>query len=232
MEDMPVMEIWISGTIAQVKAAAASGLAAAVATNPTIVADWTRGGRTLESVVSEAADGLNVPLYVQLHGPDLDGYLVEFEALRRISDLIQPKLVATEAGITAAGMLARAGFKPLVTAVCSASQAVLAAAAGASFVAPYLGRITDAGADGIGLVRDIAQLLSSHGSATRIVTASVRSPQQAEAALLAGAHAVVVFDDVFKQMFASALTQASIDGFERDWEQIALHAQSAQQPTF
>lgn len=83
-----------------------------------------------------------------------------------------------------------------------------------------------------GLAAAVAGLFNSHGSATRIVTASVRSPQQAEAALLAGAHAVVVFDDVFKQMFASALTQASIDGFERDWEQIALHAQSAQQPTF
>ncbi len=218
------MELWISGTIDEVVAAVTSGLAAAVATNPTLIARWTAAGRTLEDVVTEVCHRVDVPVYVQLHGPEVADYLREMEALRRISDQIKPKLVATHAGISAASRLAREGLRPLVTAVTTVNQAFLAAAAGASYVAPYVGRIEDAGEDAIGLVRAIDALYQAHGAATRIVAASVRTPEQAEAALLAGAHAVVVFYEVFLRLLDSDLTEASIDGFEQDWAQITFAA--------
>lgn len=222
------MELWISGTIDEVVAAVENGLAATVATNPTLIAQWTADGRTLEEVVTEVCQRVDVPVYVQLHGPDVDSFLYEMEALRNISARIFPKLVATHDGMAAASRLAKEGLRPLVTAVCTVNQAFMAAAAGASYVAPYVGRIEDAGEDAIGLVRDIHSLYAVHGANTKIVAASIRTPAQATAALLAGAHAVVVFYDVFRRLFESELTQESIAGFERDWAQFAFAARATQ----
>jgi len=214
------LELWISGTIDEVVAAVESGAAAAVATNPIIIADWTAGGRTLEDVVAETCQRVNVPVFVQLHGPDVDAYLREMDVLRRISPRLLPKLVATPDGIKAASRLAQEGVRPLVTAVSTLNQAFLAAAAGAAYVAPYYGRIESAGQDAAGLVENIATLYALHDIPTQIVAASVRNPAQAEACLLAGAHAVVVFYDVFQQMFKSDLTDAWIEDFERRWDRI------------
>ncbi|MFO7321764.1 MAG: transaldolase family protein [Chloroflexota bacterium] len=216
------MELWISGTIEEVAAAANSGLAAAIATNPTLIASWTADGRTLEQVVDDVCRRVNVPVYVQLHGPTTDDYLAELAALRQISPLIQPKLVATHDGIAAAHQIAKQGLRPLVTAVTTVNQAFMAAAAGAAYVAPYLGRIQDAGVDALNLISQIAGLYRQQGVTTGIVAASVRTPFQSEAALLAGASAVVVFYDVFRKLFDSPLTQASIEGFEQDWQRIPV----------
>jgi transaldolase len=223
------LELWISGTIDEVVEAVDSGLAATVATNPTLIARWTADGRTLEQVVTEVTQRVTVPVYVQLHGPDVTGYLRQMDALCRISDRIQPKLVATRDGIEAAGRLVKLGLKPLVTAVCTVNQAYLAALVGAAFVAPYVGRIEDAGENAVELVAKIARLYTLHRADTRIIAASVRTPAQAEASMLAGAHAVVVFYDVLQQLFESRLTQASIDGFEKDWAQFTFEAEQNRQ---
>lgn len=222
------MELWISGTIDEVVEAVDSGLAATVATNPTLIARWTTDGRTLEQVVTEVTQRVTVPVYVQLHGPDVKGYLHEMDVLRQISDRIHPKLVATRDGIEAAGRLAKDGLKPLVTAVCTVNQAYLASLVGAAYVAPYVGRIEDAGENAITLVENIARLYALHGADTRIIAASVRTPAQAEASMLAGAHAVVVFYDVLQQLFESRLTQTSIDGFEKDWSQFTFEGRADQ----
>ena len=220
------MELWISGTIDEVVAATESGMAQTIATNPTLIRQWTATGRTLESVVTEVCERVSVPVYVQLYGPDVDGYRRDMDALRKISVRISPKLVATHDGIAAASILAKEGVKPLVTAVTTVNQAFLAAAAGAAYVAPYVGRIEDAGEDAVGLVQDIARLYHQHGADTKIIAASIRTPAQARASMLAGSHAVVVFYDVFKQMFESPLTQASIDGFQRDWSTFTFEARA------
>lgn len=213
-----MIELWISGTIDECAAAVHTGIAGTVATNPTLIRKWTASGATLEAVVREMVSKVDVPVYVQLHGPTTAGYLAEFDALRAISQQIHPKLVASHDGIAAAAVLARRrDVRPLVTAVTTLNQAYLAALAGAAHVAPYVARIQDGGEDPYRLIEDIADLYAQHEIETHIIAASVRSPQQSEAALNAGANAVVVFYDVFRALFDSRLTQQSIDGFEQDW---------------
>ncbi len=221
------MELWIEGTIDEVATVAASGLAASVATNPTIIARWTAGGRTLEDVVTEVCEKVNVPVYVQLHGPDVKIYLREVDVLLRISEQIRPKLVATHAGIEAAHRLEQQGRNTLVTAVSSVNQAFLAAAAGVSSIAPYFGRIEAAGVDAAGFVRSVAELYTRHGVTTRIAAASLRTPEQVESVLLAGAHIAVMGYGVFQKLLDNKLTQASIEGFERDWTQFTFEARDA-----
>ena len=218
------MELWIEGTIEQVAAVTGAGLATTIATNPSIMARWTADGRSLEAVVAEACQKTSAPLYVQLHGPS---FMAEMEALSEISSQIQPKLVATHAGIEAAHRLAGMGRKPLVTTVASLNQAFLAAAAGAAYIAPYMGRIEDAGRNAGQLIADIATLYDRHGIDTQIAAASIRDPDQAETALRAGAHVLVMGYDVFERLLDDDLTAAWIDGFEADWASFTFEATEA-----
>ncbi len=211
------MELWIEGSIDEVAAATASGLAVTVATNPAIMARWTEDGRTMEDVVTEVCERVDTPVYVQLHGPDMATYLHEMEVLLRISDQIHPKLVATHVGIEAAHRLERLGRKTLVTTIASINQAFLAAAAGVSYIAPYYGRIESADVDAENLIQNIAKLYTTHNLDTKIAAASLRNPQQIEAALLSGAHVIVTGYHVYQQMLDNKLTQSWIDGFEKDW---------------
>ena len=220
------MELWIEGSIEQVKAVAGSGLAAAVATNPSIIASWTRDGRTLEAVVTEVCQSVDVPVYVQLHGLTVDDFLYEMDVLRRISSQIHPKLVATHEGIAATKRLARDGLKPLVTTVSTVNQAFMSAAAGAAYVAPYVARIIDAGTDAFRLIEDIAALYARNNISTQIAAASIRTPEQAEKSLLAGAPIVVMQHDVFLRLFDSEMTQDWIDRFEADWEQFTFEGKA------
>lgn len=214
------MEIWIEGSIEEVIAVANSGLVGAIATNPTIMQRWTSGGRSLEDVVTEVCAAVSVPVYVQLHGGTVDDYVREMDHLRALSERIQPKLVATPAGIAATKRIAQSGLKPLVTTIATVNQAFLAASVGAAYVAPYVGRIARAGMDAYGLIADIAALYAKNGVSTQIAAASISSPQDAQKVALAGAPVLVMQHNIFTRLLDSDLTQTWIDTFEEHWQSI------------
>ena len=215
-----MLELWIEGSPDEVVEVANSGLAAAIATNPSIMETWTQNGQTLEDRVAYVCERVSVPVYVQLHGPTVEDYLHEMHTLRQISDQIQPKLVATHAGIAATRYLAAQGMTPLVTTISTLNQAFLAASASASYVAPYVGRIEDAGVDPYQLIADIATMYARHGASTQIAAASIRSPEQAEAVLRAGAPIAVMQYNVFQKLLYSDISQNWIDRFEANWQKI------------
>lgn len=215
-----MLELWIEGSPDEVVEVANSGLAAAIATNPSIMERWTADGRSMEWLIAYVCERVSVPVFVQLHGPTVDAYLSEMEALRRISDKIQPKLVATHAGLAAAKRIAAQGLKPLITTVATLNQAFLAASAGAAYIAPYVGRIEDAGVDVYQLISDITSMYQRHGVSTQIAAASIRTPQQAEAVLRAGAPIAVMQYGVYQQLLDSPLTSDWIERFEANWAQI------------
>lgn len=215
-----MLELWIEGTPDEVIEVANDGMAAAIATNPSIMERWTASGQPMESLIAAVCERVDVPVYVQLHGPTVDDYLREMDALRYISEQIQPKLVATHAGIAAAKRIAAQGLKPLVTTISTLNQAFVSASANAAYVAPYVGRIEDAGVDSIQLIADIATMYERHGAQTQIAAASIRTPQQAEAVLRAGAAIAVMPYPVYQQMLESTLTQDWIERFEVNWQQI------------
>ncbi len=214
------MELWIEGSVEEAIRTANDGLADAIATNPTIIERWTAGGQTLEQVITTVCDSVNVPVFVQLHGPTIDDYLREMDSLRRIPGQIHPKLVATHAGIAAARRIAASGLKPLITTIATVNQAFLAARANAAYIAPYIGRIADAEMDAYKLVADIADIYQRHHVPTQIAAASVRSPEQASRVLQAGAPILVMQYDVFMRMLDSELTQDWIARFDENWAKI------------
>lgn len=218
------MELWIEGTIDETAKVANSGLAAAIATNPSIMARWTADGRSLVDVVTEITSRVDVPVYVQLHGPDVNQYVREMGRLLKISSQIHPKLVATLEGITAIPYMLEMERDPLITTVASLNQAFMAGTVGTSYIAPYVGRIEDAGRDAMQLMREASALYAKHQIGTKIAAASVRTPNQAKNSLRAGADILVMGYEVYQQLMMDDLTQDWIDGFEENWQSIEFDA--------
>ena len=94
----------------------------------------------------------------------------------------------------------------------------MAAAAGATYVSPFVGRLDDIGEDGMQLVRDIAEIFDIYGIETKIIAASLRHPAHVFESAKAGAHFATVPFKVLKMMFDHPLTAKGIDQFNSDWE--------------
>ena len=141
-------------------------------------------------------------------------------ALAEIHDNVVIKIPMTEAGMRAVNELSQEGIRTNVTLVFSANQALLAAKCGASFVSPFVGRIDDAGGNGMELVSEIVEIYRNYGFSTEIIVASVRHPRHVLEAALLGAEIATVPYAVLKKLFNHPLTDVGIDRFLKDWEQV------------
>ncbi len=214
------MHLWIAGSVEEVLMASRTGLVDAIVTNPTVIAKWTGDGRSLEEVAGYVCGRSDLPLYIQLRGPDTATFLGEAEHLKSVSPRIVPKLPATLDGLQAVSRLEKRGIPTLVTTVCSLNQAYAAAAANASAICPYIGRLNESGTDAFELIRLIAEMYRRQAVPTVIVPASVRSAEDMTQTLRSGAHGVIVFYDLFLSVFENDVMRKSLEGFEIDWKGI------------
>ena len=127
------------------------------------------------------------------------------------------KIPITEEGLKAVKMLSALGIKTNVTLIFSASQALLAAKAGATYVSPFVGRLDDISDNGMKLVEDIATIFEIHSIDTEIIAASIRGPQDVTDAAKNGAHIATVPYKVILQMIKHPLTDIGIQKFMNDW---------------
>ncbi|MEA3508045.1 MAG: transaldolase family protein, partial [Synergistota bacterium] len=118
----------------------------------------------------------------------------------------------------ATARLSAEGIDVNVTRVFSPQQALLAASAGAAYVSPFVGRLDDTGGDGIGLVRDIAEIFELHDIPTQIIAASIRHPRHVMEAAVAGADIATAPFAVLEKCFSHPLTQSGVSRFMKDWE--------------
>lgn len=197
----------------------ATRLFAGVTTNPAILG---RAGLTAADLPDLAAwlraRGVT-RFYAQATGTTVDELRATAQRIADLGDDVVIKLVATTAALTVARELTDAGREVLVTAVYHPAQALLAAAAGAQEIAPYVGRASENGRDGITLVGEIVRSAPS----VRVLAASLRSPDQVAAVAAAGAHDLTLAPAVAQALFEDALTLAASAEFE---ELVAASAQA------
>lgn len=112
------------------------------------------------------------------------------------------------------------GIRTNATLVFSANQALLAARAGASFVSPFVGRLDDAGNDGMQVVADIAAIFETYDLDTRIIAASIRHPMHITEAALLGADIATVPHAVLMKAITHPLTDVGVERFMADWEEV------------
>ncbi len=127
------------------------------------------------------------------------------------------KIAFCQEGIRAARILEEKGIKTNVTLVFSASQALIAAKAGASFVSPFIGRLDDISEDGMKLIQDIMQIYRNYGFKTKVIVASIRHPIHVLEAAKAGAHIATIPADVLSKMWNHPLNEIGIKKFKEDF---------------
>lgn len=191
------------------------GVICGVTTNPSLIA---REGLEFKSVIKEITEIVDGPISAEVISLEAPKMVEEALELAKIHKNIVIKLPMTEEGLKATKQLTAKGIRTNVTLIFSAAQALLAARAGATYVSPFLGRLDDVGAEGMQLVRDIAEIFDIHGIETEIIAASVRSPLHVVDAAKAGAHIATVPYNVIIQMTKHPLTDNGIQRFLKDWE--------------
>lgn len=191
------------------------GVICGVTTNPSLIA---KEGLDFQSVIKEITEIVDGPISAEVIALEADKMVEEASELAKIHANIVIKLPMTEEGLKATKRLSEKGIRTNVTLIFSATQALLAARAGATYVSPFIGRLDDIGMVGMELVADIAEIFTIHNIPTEIIAASVRNPLHVIDAAKAGAHIATVPYSVIIQMTKHPLTDNGIQRFLKDWE--------------
>lgn len=199
---------------AVLKTLAASGLVDGVTTNPTLIA---KSGRPMREVIAEICGFVEGPVSAEVAASELDGMLAEGRKLAGIAPNVVVKLPLTKDGLVATRVLAEEGIQTNVTLCFSATQALLAAKAGATYVSPFVGRLDDIGEDGMQLIHDIRAIYDNYAFDTEILAASMRTAEHVQAAAIAGADCATLPPAVFEALFKHPLTEKGLELFKADW---------------
>ncbi|MBR4950294.1 MAG: fructose-6-phosphate aldolase [Clostridia bacterium] len=206
-----------TANVEEIKKANDLGVISGVTTNPSLIA---REGRDFIEVIKEIALIVDGPISAEVISLQADKMIEEALKLSKIHKNIVIKIPMCSEGLKAVKKLSELGIKTNVTLIFSASQALLAGLAGASYVSPFLGRVDDVGWDGFILIEDISGIFKTHGIKTQIIAASVRHPVHVINAAKKGAHIATVPYKIIEQMVSHPLTQKGIDAFLKDWESV------------
>jgi transaldolase len=219
------MKIFLdTAEIEEIRTAARWGVLDGVTTNPTLYAK-VGDGKTYESLLEEVCSLTTGPVSAEVVAQDVDGMLREGRAFAKIAPNIVVKVPMSEEGLEAMAGFAKEGIPTNCTLVFSTNQGLLAAKAGASFISPFVGRLDDINQDGMGVVRELAEIFAIHEMSAQVLAASMRHPLHVTQAALAGAHIATVPFKVLRQMVRHPLTDTGIVQFRSDWEKArAAHA--------
>ncbi|MET0273806.1 MAG: fructose-6-phosphate aldolase [Phenylobacterium sp.] len=209
------MQLFLDTTdVAVLKDLAHTGLVDGVTTNPSLIA---KSGRPMLEVIAEICDVVEGPVSAEVAATDTAGMVDEGRRLAAVAPNVVVKVPLTRDGLIATREFAREGILTNVTLCFSASQALLAAKAGASYISPFIGRLDDHGADGMGLIHEIRAIYDNYDFDTEILAASIRNPAHVAAAALAGADCATIPPNVFNDLFKHPLTEKGLEQFMSDW---------------
>ena len=195
---------------------AATGLLDGVTTNPSLVA---KAGRDFFEVLKDICAAVEGPVSAEVTATDYDTMVEEGRRLADFADNIAVKVPLTWDGLKACKTLRQAGAMVNVTLCFSATQALFAAKAGATFVSPFVGRLDDISEDGMQLIRDIRLIYDNYPALeTEILVASIRHPMHVVEAARIGADVCTVPPAVLRKLADHPLTDKGLKAFLADWQ--------------
>ena len=203
--------------VKEIREAAAMGLVDGVTTNPSLVA---KSGRKFREVLLEICDLVKGPVSAEVVGTTHDAIMAEARELAALRPNIVVKIPLIPEGLKAVRTCANEGIKVNVTLCFSATQALLAAKAGATYISPFVGRLDDVSTNGMQLISEIVQIYQNYDFATEVLVASVRHPMHVQEAALIGAHVATCPLSVLLQLAKHPLTDAGLAKFLADWEKV------------
>lgn len=189
-----------------------------VTTNPSIIAkekgDFWQILKEIRGVI-----GNDKMLHVQTVQTTAKKMVEEAKLIKeKIGGDIYIKIPIGEEGLKAVPMIKNLGIGVTMTAIFTPAQALMAAKAGADFVAPYVNRLDNILGDGTNVVAEIVQQFELYGLDCKVLAASFKNAEQVHRCALCGCHSVTVSADVLKSLITHPMTDAAVEGFERDWK--------------
>ena len=213
------MEFFLdTADVDEIREIAAWGILDGVTTNPSLI---KKSGRDFKEVVREIAGICSGPISAEVTAMDTEGMLEQARQLKsELPENVIIKIPCTPEGLAATKVLTEEGVDTNVTLIFSASQALMAAKAGATYVSPFIGRIDDTGHDGMNLIAEIMETWEKYDISTKVLAASIRHPTHVLQCMQLGAHTATMPAKIFRQLMKHPLTDKGLEGFMRDWAEV------------
>lgn len=213
------MKIFIdTANLNEIRKAKALGLVDGVTTNPTLLA---KEGEETESLIRKISEAVKGPVNVEVTGTTSEEMVKEAKVMAAWGNEIVIKIPITPEGLKTVKILSSEGIHTNVTLLFSASQAILAAKAGATYVCPFLGRLDDISFNGLELIRQIKEIYGNYSDIkTQIIVASIRHPIHVIESGMMGAEIVTIPPAIIEQMVKHPLTDKGIAQFLEDAKKI------------
>jgi transaldolase len=204
-----------TGSVRDVAALAELGILDGATTNPSLMA---KEGGDPRAIVKEICRLLQGPVSAEVVATDAQGMIREGKSLATIDDHVVVKVPFGREGVKACKALAGEGIRVNVTLCFSASQALLAAKVGASYISPFVGRLDDIATDGMHLIEEIVEIYDNYEFDTEVLVASTRHPIHIVQAARLGADICTCPPAVLDALFKHPLTDIGLEKFLKDWE--------------
>lgn len=211
------MEIWLDTTnIQMVHKAVQFGLLGGVTTNPSLIA---QAGKDMEEVLRNLLHHQEGPVTAQVVATETREMVQQGQILHSLSNRLVIKVPLTKNGLEAIHLLSRQGISTMATVVFQPRQALMAALAGANYVAPYLGRLEQSGIDPWVLLQSISKIFQTYKLKTKILGASIQSVEHVLKCAEVGIFGVTVKDGLFEKLIDDdPLTLMGVEKFAMDWK--------------
>lgn len=191
-----------------------------VTTNPTIISkehtDFLALASEIRSIIGDKR-----MFHIQVTGKTADKMIYEARKLREyVGGNFYVKVPICEEGLRATMKLKEEGFAVTMTAIFTQQQALIAAKAGADFVAPYVNRLDNIVSDGVSVVTETVDMFKNQGIDCGVLAASFKTVEQIHKVAVAGCHAVTLSADLFSTLMYHPMTTKAIYDFGKDWESV------------
>jgi transaldolase len=204
----------------QIREAASWGVLDGVTTNPTLM--MQAGTADLKANTLKIVDVVRGPVSAEVVSTEAEGMIEEAREILSWSEHVFVKIPTTSEGLKAMQEISSwPNGRINATLIFSANQAFLVAKSGAGYASVFVGRMDDAGFDGMEVVRQTRTIFDNYGLDCQLLAASIRHPRHVQEALLAGADIITAPFGVLKKMIQSPFTDVGLQRFLADWEKIA-----------
>jgi transaldolase len=212
------MKIFLdTANIESIKKFVDMGIVDGITTNPSLI---SREKGHPEDIMKEIVKIVKGPVNLEVVGTKTEEMIEEGMRLKKFGENVVVKVPMTMDGLKAVRKFAENKIRTNVTLIFSSNQGLLAAKAGASYVSPFIGRLDDAGQEGMIVINEIVQVFSNYGYQSEVLVASVRHPIHVIQAGKLGAHIVTLPPDILSKMITHPLTDKGLSLFLSDWQKV------------
>ena len=208
-----------SGNLQEIEDVASWGILAGITTNPSLLAK--DGHRDMKKVMQHICEIFpHGPVSAEVVSEEAKGMIQEGLEYSKWAENIIIKVPMSLEGMKAVHAFTQESIQTNVTLVFSSNQALLAAAAGATIISSFVGRVDDIGYDGIGVIQEVAEIIRLHDFDSEVLAASIRHPLHVTQSAQAGAHIATIPYKVFKQLYYHPQTESGTQQFLADWAKL------------